>query len=259
MHPFFPIFGRDLPAYSLMMLLGAALGIGLSVLLAKRRKYPLNDQLYAELYAIVGVIVGGIGLYILTMIPAIIEHAGVIFASFENFVTLFPMGIVFYGGLIGGVTGAFIYIRHYKASAAQILECAAPAIPLAHGVGRVGCYLAGCCYGAPTDGPLGVIYPPASLGAPPGVPLLPTPLFEAGLNVLLCAALLCYVLRRPGKGYRALGLYLMAYAVERFTLEFWRGDAVRGFVLGLSTSQLISLLLLPVGLLFVVKFGKKRT
>ena len=251
MHPYFIFMGHRMPSYGLMITLAAVVGIGLSLLLAKQRKYPLDDQLFAALYALAGVLVGGSMLCTITVLPDILNHADVIFANFKNVVTLFPFGIVFYGGLIGGIIGGLLYFRRFKANAAQILECATPAIPLAHAIGRIGCFLAGCCYGHSTDAFWGIVYPPESLSAPSGIPLVPVPLLEAALNVCICIGLFFYIWKKPRRGLRAFGGYLIAYAIGRFALEYLRGDLVRGFLLGISTSQLVSLLLLPVGLLLI--------
>ena len=92
--------------------------------------------------------------------------------------------------------------------------------------------------------------------APNGVKLLPVQLLEAGLEVLICLFLLWYANRRPSSS-RLLGVYLLLYAPVRFVLEFFRGDVERGFLLSLSTSQWISILVLVAGGI-LIGFSKTR-
>ena len=130
-----------------------------------------------------------------------------------------------------------------------------PVVPLAHALGRVGCFCAGCCYGIPMDPPWGVCFHSAL--APHGVALFPVQLLEAALNFILFLFLYHYA-KKPRKPGAVLGLYLVCYAVERFGLEYLRFDEIRGFLFGISTSQWISLLLIPIGLFLIfVPFEKK--
>jgi phosphatidylglycerol:prolipoprotein diacylglycerol transferase len=103
-----------------------------------------------------------------------------------------------------------------------------------------------------------VVYPPESLGAPPGVPLLPVPLIEAAFNLVIALALsLCKKYGRLPTG-TLTALYLALYAILRFILEFWRGDAIRGIFGGFSTSQYLSAGAFAAGiaLLFLSKRAK---
>ena len=117
------------------------------------------------------------------------------------------------------------------------------AVPLGHALGRVGCFLAGCCYGKPTTLPWGVRFTNPHTLVPPelmGVPLHPTQLYEAALNFALFL-LLHYASKKPHKDGKILVEYVLCYAVMRFALEFLRGDFRGGFLLGLSPSQVICL------------------
>lgn len=119
-----------------------------------------------------------------------------------------------------------------------------------------GTFLAGCCYGRPTQSFLGVAFSHPAGGAPAGVKLLPVQLFEAGADVLLFALLLPLT-RRARSRYDGLAWYCLLYGAARFVLEFFRYDAIRGSALFLSTSQWISLGLWALaGVLFAL--GKKE-
>ena len=146
--------------------------------------------------------------------------------------------------LLGGLAGAWLFCKQRRLSFDTLGRDLVPALPLFHAFGRVGCFLAGCCYGIPAPaGWLGVTFPASAIEAPSGVPLLPVQLYEAAGCVLLFL-LLDHLTDRGWPGGRLLALYLALYAVFRFLLEFLRGDAVRGSLGPLSTSQVISLAVL---------------
>lgn len=165
-------------------------------------------------------------------------------------------GAVFYGGLLGGLLAMWLYARVYKTPLLPYLDIFAPIVAVAHAIGRVGCFLAGCCYGRemPSSHLLAVVYPPASLAAPYGVTLLAVPLMEAGLNLLIAAGLIALMKLRGNKikPGAVAALYMMLYATTRFALEFFRGDAVRGGLWVLSTSQWISVGLFVAGVALLV-------
>ena len=243
MHPFFHFIIWDIPAYWLMGVIGVA-AASLFVLLRNRRfKMPGEDVLHIGLLIAVGAVVGSKLLFLITILPTLIRYADVIFTSPEGWAMLVQGGYVFYGGLLGGAAAAVIYCRKYKVSVSEAAALITPAIPLFHAFGRVGCFLAGCCWGI--EVPWGIVYT-ESLGAPNGVPLLPIQLIEAGLNLCLFIGLWLYQNHRartaPIDAWQPLPVYILLYAVLRFTLEFFRGDAERGVAL-LSTSQWVSLVL----------------
>ena len=136
----------------------------------------------------------------------------------------------------------------------------APGIALGHVVGRVGCLMAGCCWGRQTTLPWGDhLHRPVrrtrNVGTPLGVPLHPTQLYEAGAELLILGLLLATERKgRPFPGRTFWG-YMLLYAVSRFAIEFFRGDP-RGAVLGVSTSQFISLVLVPLSLVMLVVLGR---
>ena len=164
-------------------------------------------------------------------------------------------GGVFYGGLITATLVAFWYIRRHKLPFWTTCDMFAPGIALGHVIGRLGCLMAGCCYGRPADVPWAVTFTDpfaaANVGTPLNVPLHPTQVYEAGAELIILIFLL--VTERKGRTYpgRTFWGYMLLYAVSRFIIEFYRADE-RGFVMGLSTSQFISVVLAPLSLLHAV-------
>lgn len=231
------LFGRELPVYGLLYFGGIFLAAGAALLLCKKRGIADRWEIvYSGVYTVVGGLVGAKLLYIVVSLRQIVENH-------IPFVALIKGGFVFYGGVLGGMIGLLIYCKRYKLSFFEYADLFAVVLPLGHALGRVGCFAAGCCYGIPYDGPLSYTYTNlhSNDGTPIGVPLLPVQLIEAAALVLLFAVMLIVFLRRPTSRQLLSPLYILMYSVVRFTLEFFRGDVVRGLFLGLSTSQWISL------------------
>jgi phosphatidylglycerol---prolipoprotein diacylglyceryl transferase len=158
-------------------------------------------------------------------------------------------GGVFYGGLVAGVFFAWWYLRVYKLPVWKVFDVYAPSLALGLGIGRLGCFAAGCCYGKPTTSALGVVFthPFAHevAGTPLGIRLHPTQLYEA-LATFVIFGILVWRYRYKSYDGQIFLLYLMLYAVARFGIEFLRGDEDRGFVYNhlLSTSQFFAVLAL---------------
>ncbi len=150
-------------------------------------------------------------------------------------------GLVFYGGLIGGIVGAILALHWQRLDIKQVEPCVVPFLPLGHAIGRIGCLLAGCCHGFEYSGPLAV----ASAFAD-GKTFFPIQGVEALLNFVIMTILLLYA-KRTRPPYHILSLYLLLYSSLRFVLEFLRGDWIRGSLLFLSTSQWISIGLFLIG------------
>lgn len=251
MYPYIHLFGNvTLPTYGLLLMCAVVLGIILALKRSARYHVKRDDVIYAACYIGAGAIIGSKLLYMLTMMPWIVENFALIQSNPQQFWLTALGGLVYYGGFIGGVAGLLLYSRQYKVDKWALLNAIIPALPLMHAIGRVGCFMAGCCYGCPAEPPLGVIFA-ANSSAPQGVALLPVQLYEAGFNLVLCVAL--YIIgNRTHKKTAVLGTYLIAYGVERFVLEFFRYDAIRGVWGGLSTSQWISVILIPIGLYLIL-------
>jgi len=182
-------------------------------------------------------------------------------------------GLVWYGGLIGGVLAYGLYVHRRRLPALQMFDATAPALALAYAVGRMGCFLVGDDYGLPTDQPWGVAFPngapPSTAGylrtvgadIPASVPdnavlaVHPTQLYEVGLALVMFWILLRLsrpLLERPG---RLFGVFLGLYGVERFLIEFVRAKGDR-FLFGLSTSQFMSVLLLVIAAILWARAGR---
>ena len=178
-----------------------------------------------------------------------------------DLLSLARSGGVFYGGLIAAVTVAFIYLRRHRLPLWTTTDVFAPGIALGHVVGRMGCLLAGCCFGKPTNVPWAITFTnpaaAANVGTPLGVPLHPTQLYEAGAELLILVFLLLWERRGHGFPGRTFWSYMLLYGVTRFIIEFYRGDS-RGMVFdALSTSQFVSVILVPLSIVMLLLLSRR--
>ncbi|MDD4541045.1 MAG: prolipoprotein diacylglyceryl transferase [Eubacteriales bacterium] len=235
--PFVSVGRLTLPTYGLMLALAFLLAGLVFYLLAPRAGLPRLDAFNILALVLVGGLVGAKLLYLLTLIPYWRELAAGGWRALLEQVA--GGGMVFYGGLLGGVLMLVGYLKKYKLPFLPSLDIAAVAVPVGQAIGRVGCFSVGCCYGVPSKHGLLL---PHSLIAPRDVPLVPTQLIET-VFCLVLAALLYLLLRRGPRAGVVTSIYLVAYSVFRFVIEFWRGDVVRGFIGPLSLSQWISIII----------------
>lgn len=166
-------------------------------------------------------------------------------------------GWVVYGGIIGGIFSAMLYSKIKKLKFTAYFDLLIPSVALAQGFGRIGCFLAGCCYGCETDSPIGITFHNSSY-APNGVSLLPTQLISSGLDFLHFLVLIWFAKRKKADG-QVGAMYLILYSIGRFVLEFYRGDLNRGSVGSLSTSQFISIFTVIAGIALFIFTGRKAS
>lgn len=243
-----------------MYSLAALAGIGLAALYVKLRlrAYPAleADVELIFLYALIGGAIGAKVLYLFTLWDEFVSELPYLFSMPAAFLNKYLSGgFVFYGGLFGALFGAWLYCRCCRLDFFMIAWLMLPAFPLFHAFGRIGCFLAGCCYGVHTDAFFGVIFHHSEF-APNGVPLVPIQLFEAAAEFALFAWLAVSAERTDGQ--KLLGVYLAVYGVLRFILEFFRGDDYRGFIGPLSLSQAISIVCAAAGLWLLIRRRTKK-
>ncbi|MBR6408602.1 MAG: prolipoprotein diacylglyceryl transferase [Clostridia bacterium] len=231
---------------------GYGLMIGIGILVAiftgayRAKKHSLSDD-HVYGIAITGLIFGFIcaRLTFVAVEPEIFINDPILLISGSGFVV--------YGGIIGGVLAALIYCKIKKIGFLEYFDICIPSVALAQGFGRIGCFLAGCCYGCPTDSFIGITFFHSEL-APNGVKLVPTQLIMSAGDFIIALVLILYYRKKPAKG-RTGWLYLILYSVGRFCVEFLRAD-YRGSVGPFSTSQFISLFIFALGAVMFF-FGHK--
>ncbi len=260
MHPFLYILGREIPTYGAIAMGAVVLGLLLSILFSKKMGLSGDDCAYIYVFGGIGALVGAKILYLLIDLPEIIQNIHLLWEKpLEFFSTYLSGGLVFYGGLLGALAGAALAARYFSKRFLDFFPVFIPIFPLVHGICRIGCFMAGCCYGRPAS--WGIAFT-ESIAAPNGVKLIPVQLFECGAELLISGFLFWYASRKPAN-MRLLAAYFMLYAPMRFILEFFRGDTARGYFGPLSTSQWISILIFLAGAVLwffpsILDFRKKK-
>ena len=212
---------------------------------AKKYRADTDQIFFLVLWCLVGGLLGAKLLFWITEWKEVAADPGFILRTMTD-------GFVVYGGIIGGIIAGWLYSRITKLNFLKYFDLMIPSVALAQGFGRIGCFLAGCCYGRETDAFWGVTFPEGSF-APAGVPLIPTQLLSSAGDFLIMAVLLIYS-RHSKKTGNTGALYLLLYGIGRFLIEFLRSDD-RGTVGMLSTSQFISI---GIVLIAVGMFNKKQ-
>lgn len=241
MHPIlFKIGSFELASYGLMTALGYAAAC--AYLFPRLKKVQLDKDTFWNLIfiAFMGALLGAKLLFIILNW----NQLGATFT--EKLATVihdFRYGFVFFGGMIVSVAALIYYMKRKHLPILKTSDFLIVGLPLGHALGRVGCFLAGCCYGRPTTLPWGVRFTdPHALVAPElhGIALHPTQLYESVANLLLFF-LLHKLYNKPHKDGMILLLYVACYSLLRFVIEFFRGDYRGGFLGGLSPSQCIAI------------------
>ncbi len=233
---------------------GLMIGIGIlcAYLLSERtaKKKGLNsDEIFNLLITVL--LFGWLSsklLYFFTIRKEILQDPSLLWRNLGN-------GWVVYGGIIGGVLSAVVYLRIKKLPVLKYVEACMPSVALAQGLGRIGCFLAGCCYGVETHLPIGITFSHSDF-APNHVSLMPTQLMSSAYDLLLFLILYLMVKKNVKQGI-VLGSYTLIYSVGRFFIEFYRGDLARGTVGTLSTSQFISIFTVITGIVLIL-WGLRR-
>lgn len=217
-HPILFQFG-PLTVHTFGVLVGLGFVAGLWVAGRRARAAGLNPDVVQDLvfpWILVGGLVGARLWYVASYWQR--DFAG---HPLSEALQIWRGGLVFYGGLAGAFLAATYRLHRLRLPYWKVADVLAPGIALGHVFGRLGCLLNGCCHGRPADLPWAIRYPRGAI--PFDTPVHPAQLYEAGLNLLLCGALVWLHARRRFDG-QVFGWYLVAYACIRSIAEYFRGD-----------------------------------
>jgi phosphatidylglycerol---prolipoprotein diacylglyceryl transferase len=244
-----------LPTYGVLVAAAFLTALWMTSRLAKdagmNSEVIVNLGVYCALAGIVGA-----KLLMIAMDPAYRANPLEIF----SLSTLQSAGI-FYGGLVAALLTAYVYMYSHHLPVFQTADLFAPGLALGHGIGRLGCFAAGCCWGKPTHLPWAVTFTNPdgqAVGVPLGIPLHPTQLYESFAEFVICTILFFFARRkhRPGA---IIGGYLALYGIVRFLVEFLREhDESNPLGLALSLEQWISLCLAGAGAWLVLAHISSR-
>lgn len=248
--------GTGLKVYGFGLMLFLALLSSMYLAAWRARKSGLDPEVIYDLafWVILGGLVGARVFYV-------VQHGEAIRSPWDAF-KIWQGGIVLYGSLIGAGAGMLIYWKLKPFPLWPVLDAIAPAVALGVALGRVGCFLNGCCFGDvcdPSSIPWAVRFPAGTLpwgdqvdqglidaAARRSLPVHPTQLYSAIDGLLLCGMLLAYYPLRKRRG-EVFAMLLVAYPLSRFLIEQLRGDEGI-FAAGMTVSQVMSVGLLAIGL-----------
>jgi phosphatidylglycerol:prolipoprotein diacylglycerol transferase len=239
--------------YGVLLAASYLLGLRLAMWRAKARGLDANRVLDLGIYIIIAALVGAKLLLLIVDFDQFRRDPAEVW-------TLIRSGGVFYGGLILAVIVAFWYIWKHNLPFWTTCDVFAPGIALGHVTGRLGCLAAGCCYGKPTDVAWGIVFTNplayANVGTPLNVALHPTQIYEAAAELVILILLLATEKKGRYFAGRTFWSYMFLYAVSRYVIEIYRGDP-RGIVMGMSTSQFISVVLAPLSIAMLVWLARQ--
>lgn len=259
----FSLFGGKVTIYTYSVCIAVGLIIGAVIFRLLSKRLKMSDKAYDfySFLSILTVVVGFISAYVFQDLYNVMAGKGSnIVNDTKNLFAGkgFKMsgGITFMGGLIGGV-GFFILVtflytiprknRSVRDEFPLVSDIASVVILVAHGFGRIGCFFGGCCYGKVTDSPFGINYPVDGVWQV----RYPTQLFEALFCFIAFAVFMLLILKTEKRGYM-IALYAAVYSVFRFFIEFLRDDYRGGANIGISPSQVQSLVLIVVAAAYIL-------
>lgn len=233
--------------YGMMIAIGVMAAWITAEYRAKKMKMQYEHIFYLVIWCLVGGMLCSKLLFWITEWKELVRNPGFMLDTIGD-------GFVVYGGIIGGVLAGWLYCRIKKLNFLAYFDLVIPSVALAQGFGRIGCLLAGCCYGRETESAFSITFHDSEF-APDNVALIPTQIYSSLLDFLNFTVLLAIAKRKKADG-QVGACYLIFYSAGRFILEFFRGDLVRGSVGNLSTSQFISIFTFAAGIILLMRCRK---
>ncbi len=249
----------SIPMFGVMAVIGFLVGFFILKKEAKRENIPIQNIESLAFWILMGVLIGGRLWYVLELWDYYRENVGEIFKFWEG-------GLVFYGGFIGGFFGALLYINVSKLDFKKISDIIAFPLSLTLAIGRIGCFLNGCCFGKETHSFIGVCFPKKdfphayisqvergliSMEAEKSLPVIPTQIISSILLLIIFMILLFIRKRKPYNGF-LFHIFLLLYGLKRFSIDFFRHYEGNAFIFKyLTLSQILSIILILTGIVFI--------
>jgi phosphatidylglycerol:prolipoprotein diacylglycerol transferase len=258
----FRFLGIDFYWYGVFLAAAFIAGLANATWVGKRtgRQFPLFSDL------LFWVVIGGIAGARLAYVAANWEEFARDPLKMAN---LRSGGLVFYGGLAGAAAAFLLFVRRRREGFWSLGDVAVTSLPLGHALGRIGCFMQGCCHGTTTASSFGILYPPGSpvwhnqvraglieASSESCLPVHPVQIYEAVANIAIWGALILFH-RRPHRDGQVVGLYAMLYGVTRFSMEALRGDERLRCLGGLSLAQAASVAVFVAGMSAWILAGRR--
>lgn len=233
----FSIGPLTIHTYGFVVALGFVSGLLVTIRMGKSQGFPPQQIMDMAFVMILWAIVGSRLLYLILNLSYFTEHP-------LDALKIWQGGLVFSGGLVVAGIAMVWYARRHQLSFWAMGDLWAPALAIGQAVGRLGCLMAGCCYGKPTNLPWGVVFSHPETLAPPNLSLHPTQIYASLAGILIFAVILFLHGRRKFQG-QVFIWYLILHSTARLLVERFRADE-RGLVPGteMSFTQLLTILIL---------------
>jgi phosphatidylglycerol:prolipoprotein diacylglycerol transferase len=228
-----------LPTYGVLLAIGFLAGLYVAHWQAKRSGLDAARIADMAVYVLIAGLIGA------KLMLVAVDYRYFVSNPRELF-SLFQSGGVFYGGLLAGLVVAIYFARKYRLPVWATADVLAPGVAIGQSIGRLGCFAAGCCWGKTANVPWAVTFTDVNaartVGTPLDTPLHPSQLYESLATLLIFTVLVWLAPRKKFQGQVVLA-YVTLYSIARFFLEYYRGDAGRGYIGPLSTSQAVAVVL----------------
>ena len=249
----FEIGPLTIRGYGVMLAISFLLGIYLALKRSDERGLNQNHMVNLCLIAIISSIIGARIMYVIPHWDEFSGHPLDAISPFQSSGAIGLLGLTMYGGFIGAIGSALIYLRWYKLPVWRACDAFAPSIALGIGITRIGCFLNGCCFGLPTESAIGIVFPAFSAAGSfyPDLPLHPAQLYNVVLGFGLFGLIVWLDKEDRFDGY-IFSILLIIEPMTRFTVDFFRYyessmtlTTIDG--IGLSVNQGVSVLICGVG------------
>ena len=240
-----------LHTYGVFVALGFTVGILVTIRLGRTQGFTAQQIMDMAFVMMLWAIVGSRAMYVLMNLDYFKEHP-------LDGLKIWQGGLVFSGGLVAVGAAMVWHLRRNRLSFWEVGDLWAPAIALGQGIGRIGCFMAGCCYGRPTNLPWGVIFKDPQTLAPQGIPLHPTQLYDFLSGSLIFLILLFVTLKKRYTG-QVFIWFLILHSTARLITERFRGDD-RGIIPGtdMTITQGLAVLILIGGVVALFLFRSRH-
>jgi phosphatidylglycerol:prolipoprotein diacylglycerol transferase len=247
----FSIGPFTLHTYGLFVAIGFCVGLMITIKLGTSEGIKAQEVMDLGFLIILAAIAGSRIMYILMNIPYYVERPMDIFKIWQG-------GLVFSGGVICVVLTVMWYAKRHDLSFWKLADLWAPAMAIGQGIGRIGCFMAGCCYGRPTGSKWSIVFTDPHALAPLNIPLHPTQLYSAAYALIIFIILILLYSRKKFEGQVFLWL-LVLHSTARLFVERFRGDD-RGILLGsdMSITQAVTLLILIGSIVTLIIFKRRQ-
>lgn len=249
MHPIiFKIGPLSVYSYGMMVAIGFLFGIYIAKIEAIRKNIKADLVYDFAFYLVIGSLVGSRLYYIIFFSPSSVRDDPLfLFKVWEG-------GLAIHGAIFGGIITGLLFSKLRKISFWVLADIISPAVMLGQAIGRIGCFLNGCCFGAPTKSFLGVRFPEGSLPhlAYGSMAIHPSQLYEAVLDIVGFIIIWSARKRIRFEGGLFL-LYLISYSIIRLIVSVFRGDSPYLWNTNINMSQLVSIILIFISMFLFIK------